>query len=255
MSAQRLAIGVDIGGTGIKVGLVDTVAGALVGERVRVLTPQPAVPSSVIDAARGLVGRFPAGLPVGVGIPGVIVDGRVLSAPHLDPEWIGFDAGEALVGAFGPTCTWLNDADAAGIAAKPVGAAEGYRRGVLEPTLGTGIGSALFVDGRLVPNTEFGHIEIRGKDGERRASAAARKRKGLTYERWAPLLNEYLNRIDALVWPDLIVLGGGISRQAERFVPLLDVRPPVVAAALMNRAGIGGAAVHAAERAGRPAAA
>ncbi len=146
----------------------------------------------------------------------------------------------------GRRCAVLNDADAAGLAEVRFGAGTGHAGVVLMLTLGTGIGSALFIDGALVPNTEFGHIEVRGKDGEHRASAGARERHGWSYEKWAKHLDEYLRRIDALVWPDLIILGGGISRKADRFLPLLDVRPPVVAATLQNQAGIVGAAVRAA---------
>lgn len=242
------AVGVDIGGSGIKAALVDIHSGELVGERVRVPTPQPALPADVIATAAELAEHVGPGMPVGVGIPGVVVAGRVLTAAHLDASWIGLDAGAALRAALGRECAVLNDADAAGLAEMRFGAAAGHPGVVLMLTLGTGIGSALFVGGRLVPNTEFGHIEVRGKDGERRASAGARQRRGLTYSRWAPLLNEYLQRIDALVWPELIILGGGISRKAHRFLPLLDVRPPVVAAALQNEAGIVGAAVLGAER-------
>jgi polyphosphate glucokinase len=182
-------------------------------------------------------------LPVGVGVPGVVLGGVMMSAAHLDAAWIGLDTRAAFAGALGRECAVLNDADAAGLAEMRFGAAAGHPGVVLVLTLGTGIGSALFAGGRLVPNTEFGHIEIRGKDGERRASAGARTRRGLSYRAWAPLLSEYLNRVDALLWPELIILGGGISRKADRFIPLLEVRPPVVAAALQNQAGIIGAAV------------
>jgi polyphosphate glucokinase len=237
------AIGIDIGGSGIKGALVDVNAGESIGERLCVPTPQPARPGDVVAAAVGLVEELGPGLPVGIGVPGVVLGGIMMSAAHLDPAWIGLDARATFAGALGRDCAVLNDADAAGLAEMRFGAAAGHPGVVLVLTLGTGIGSALFAGGRLVPNTEFGHIEIRGKDGERRASAGARERRGLSYRAWAPLLNEYLNRVDALLWPELIILGGGISRQADRFLPLLDVRPPVVPAALENQAGIIGAAV------------
>lgn len=240
------AIGVDIGGSGIKAAVVDVARGVLVGERIRVPTPRPATPGAVLDAAGALVESLGDGLPVGVGIPGVVIDGVVMSAANIDPEWIGFDVGRALAGRFG-TGAVLNDADAAGLAEVRFGAGAGQPGVVLLLTLGTGIGSALFTGGRLVPNTELGHIEIRGKDGERRASAGARERRGLSYRRWAPLLEEYLRRVDALVWPELIILGGGVSKRADRFLDLIDVRPPVVPAALLNEAGIIGAAVRAAQ--------
>ncbi|MEQ8839785.1 MAG: ROK family protein [Miltoncostaeaceae bacterium] len=241
------AIGVDIGGSGIKAAVVDVRTGVLVGERVRVPTPQPSTPDAVLAAAAALVEQLGAGLPVGVGVPGVVLGGVVMSAANIDAEWIGFDVRDALAGRFG-VCSVLNDADAAGLAEMRFGAAAGHPGVVLMLTLGTGIGSALFAGGLLVPNTEFGHIEIRGKDGERRASAGARERRGLSYKRWAPLLEEYLRRIDALVWPDLIILGGGVSKRADRFLGLIDVRPPVMPAALLNGAGIVGAAVRAAEQ-------
>jgi polyphosphate glucokinase len=253
MSAEHRAIGVDIGGSGIKAAVVDVRSGELVSERLRVPTPQPADPESVVAATHGLIEALGGPvLPVGIGIPGAVPHGIVRTAFNIDPGWIGVDGAAVFGAALGHPCTILNDADAAGLAEMRFGAGAGHRGVVLMLTLGTGIGSALFVDGTLVPNTEFGHIEIRGKDGERRASAGARERKGLSWKKWAPLLNEYLVRIDGLVWPDLIILGGGISRKADRFLPLLDVRPPVVAATLQNQAGIVGAAVRAAEDAGVP---
>jgi polyphosphate glucokinase len=237
------AIGIDIGGSGVKAAIVDVEAGALVGERLRVPTPQPADPESVIGAALDLARQLDPALPVGIGVPGVVLGGVMMSAAHLDAAWIGLDVRAVFASALGRPCAVLNDADAAGLAEMRFGAAAGHPGVVLLLTLGTGIGSALFVDGRLVPNTEFGHIEVHGVDGELRASAGARVKQGLSFRKWAPLLNEYLNRVDALLWPELIILGGGISRKADRFVPLLDVRPPVIPAALRNQAGIIGAAV------------
>lgn len=244
--AVARAIGVDIGGSGIKAAVVDVRSGALMGARVRVPTPQPATPQAVLGAAAELVEALGPGLPVGVGVPGVVLSGVVMSAANIDSSWVGFDVRGALGAHFG-LCAVLNDADAAGLAEMRFGAAAGHPGVVLMLTLGTGIGSALFVGGRLVPNTEFGHIEIRGKDGERRASAGARERRRLSYKAWAPLLEEYLRRVDALVWPDLIILGGGISKRADRFLGLIEVRPPVMPAALRNEAGIVGAAVRAAQ--------
>lgn len=241
------AVGVDIGGSGIKAARVDVRTGELVGERLRVPTPQPARPGPVADAVRDLVRRVGDGLPVGVGVPGVVLDGIVMTAANIDAGWIGVDARAALADAVGADVAVLNDADAAGLAEMRFGAGAGQDGVVLVLTLGTGIGSALFAGGRLVPNTELGHIEVRGKDGERRASAGARERRGLSYRKWAPLLNEYLTRVDALIWPDLIILGGGISKKADRFLPRLDVRPPLRPAALFNQAGIVGAATRAVE--------
>ena len=245
---MRGLIGVDIGGSGIKVGVVDSRRGMLIGDRVRVDTPQPASTDAVVEATAELVASLgPDSGPVGIGVPGAIVGGRVMTAANIDPSWVGVHAEALFADAIGRACVVLNDADAGGIAEVRYGAGRGVKGVILFLTLGTGIGAALFVDGILVPNMELGHIEIRGKDAERRASAGARERRGLSFEEWAPFLNEYLNRVDALIWPDLIILGGGISRKAGRFIPLLDVRPPVVAAGLQNEAGIIGAASRARE--------
>jgi polyphosphate glucokinase len=247
VSATRPVVGVDIGGSGIKAALVDTELGALVGERVRVPTPQPAIPAAIISVVSRLVSGLAASGPVGIGLPAPIVKGVATMAANIDPTWVGVMAEQEIATALGRPCAVLNDADAAGLAEVRFGAGRDVPGVVLVLTLGTGIGSALFIDGRLVPNTELGHIEIRGKDGERRASAGARERRGLSYREWAPLLEEFIRRVDRLIWPDLVILGGGVSKKADRFVPLLDVRPPVVAASLQNEAGIVGAALRAAE--------
>lgn len=240
-------MGVDIGGSGIKGALVDVECGALIGERVRVPTPQPAVPVAVTAIVAELVGALAASGLVGVGLPAPIVGGVATMAANIDPTWVGVMAERELATALGRPCAVLNDADAAGLAEVRFGAGRDVPGVVLVLTLGTGIGSALFIDGRLVPNTELGHIEIRGKDAERRASAGARERRGLSYREWAPLLEEFIRRVDRLIWPDLVILGGGISKKADRFLPLLDVRPPTVAARLQNEAGIVGAALRASE--------
>ncbi len=245
---MRGLIGVDIGGSGIKGAVVEPRRGALKSERIRVATPQPAVPDAVVAATAGLIAELGVDEgPVGIGLPSPIVGGTAMMAANIDKSWVGVNAVEAFSEAVGRECVVLNDADAAGLAEVRFGAGKGVRGVVLLLTLGTGIGSALFVDGILVPNTELGHIQIRGRDAERRASAGARERKGLSYRQWAPLLDEYLDRVDALIWPDLVILGGGASKRADRFLPLLDVRPPVVAATLLNEAGIIGAAKRARE--------
>lgn len=245
---MRGLVGVDIGGTGVKAGRVDARRGRLIGERERVETPQGKGIDALVEAVAEVVGRLDVDAgPVGIGFPGAIVGGRVMTAFNVDRDWIGVDVAERFGERIGRPCVVLNDADSAGLAEMRFGAGRGAPGVVLMLTLGTGIGSALFVDGVLVPNTEMGHIEIRGKDAERRASASARQRKGWSYARWAPVLSEYLERIDGLLWPDLIILGGGVSRKGDRFIPLLDVRPPVVAAALRNEAGIVGAALRARE--------
>jgi polyphosphate glucokinase len=241
------ALGVDIGGSGIKGALVDLEHGVLAAERVRLETPQPATPGAVVAAAAEVIRSFEADGPVGIGLPAAIVGGEVMTAANLDKAWIGASAETLFTAAVGRPCAILNDADAAGLAEMRFGAGAGVRGVVLVLTLGTGIGSALFLDGRLVPNTELGHIEVRGKDAELRAAATVRKAKKLSMERWARRLDEYIDRVDQLLWPDLIILGGGISRRADEFLHLLTPRPRVVPAALQNEAGIIGAALRAAE--------
>lgn len=246
-----MAIGVDVGGSGIKAGAVDTATGALLAPRLRVVTPQPSTPEAVVRSIVRLVKRVATGLDpnavVGVGVPCVVIDGVTKTAANIDPGWIGFDAGSALGKALKRPVHVLNDADAAGLAEMRFGAGRGKTGVVLVLTLGTGVGSALFNDGRLVPNTELGHMEIRGRDAERRSAAAARTRRGLSWKAWTNDLDEHLQAIDRILWPSLLILGGGVSKRAERFIPRLTVRPPVVPATLENDAGIVGAALSAAE--------
>lgn len=252
----RLAIGVDIGGTGIKVALVDLDRGSFASERLRVRTPQPATPKAVIAATAGLVERLrqlPDGRAValaGIGIPSVVMHGATKSAANIDDGWIGFAAEPAFGAALGLPVALVNDADAAGLAEMRFGAGRGRDGVVLVLTIGTGVGSGLFVDGRLVPNTELGHLQIRGRDAERRSSAVARQRRHLSWKRWAKDLDEHLDTIDRLLSPDLIILGGGISKVADRFMPYLSVGRPIEPAQLLNDAGIVGAALFAGERAG-----
>jgi polyphosphate glucokinase len=223
--------------------------GELRGERLRVKTPQPATPDRCIEVMRELVEEIATGVdldpaaPVGVGIPAVAIDGIVLTAINIDEAWLGFDAREAVSRVLGRRAGIVNDADAAGIAELRFGAGRGRQGTVLMVTLGTGVGSALFRNGDLVPNTELGHIEVRGKDAEHRAASAARTRRKLSWQKWASELDEFLHRVDMLVWPDLMIIGGGVSKDGDRFIPLLTVRPPVVAAQLRNEAGIVGAAL------------
>jgi polyphosphate glucokinase len=252
--AADLAIGVDVGGSGIKVGVVDVAGGELVTPRLRVKTPEPSSPTAIIPAIVRTVARavkqtsdVPPDAPVGIGVPSVVVDGVTRSAANIDQAWIEFDAGRALAAALKRPILVLNDADAAGLAEMRFGAGVGERGVVFVLTLGTGVGSALFNDGVLVPNTELGHMEIRGRDAERRSAAAARTRRGLSWKAWASDLDEHLNAIDKLFSPNLIILGGGVSKQPEKFIPRLTIRPRVVPAKLRNAAGIVGAAMAAAE--------
>ena len=243
-------LGIDIGGSGIKAAPVDVTSGAFTTERVKVPTPRPALPSTVADAVSGLVAEFSWSGPVGITFPGVVIDGITWTAANLDPAWIGLDARALLgkaAGKAGKEVSLLNDADAAGIAEMTFGAGAGVPGTVLLLTFGTGIGSALFSDGRLVPNTELGHIQIHGKDAEERASERAREQHNLSWEKWASRVDDYLKHVEALVWPSLFIIGGGISRKADRFIPLLtSPRSRIVPAALQNDAGIVGAAMAAA---------
>jgi polyphosphate glucokinase len=255
-----LAIGVDVGGSGIKVAAVDVTTGQLVGMRHRIATPQPSSPETVVPAIIrtvrrvakdvGLAGAHGSsvGAPVGVGMPSVVIDGVTKTAANIDAGWVDYDLGAHLRQSLKVDVFVLNDADAAGLAEMRFGAGAGERGVVFVLTLGTGLGSGMFNDGVLVPNTELGHMEIRGRDAERRSAAVARTRRGLSWKAWASDLDEHLHAIDKLFSPNLIILGGGVSKNADKFIPRLTVRPRVVAATLRNDAGIVGAAMAAAER-------
>jgi polyphosphate glucokinase len=252
MAERRIAIGVDLGGSAIKAGAVDVEAGKLIGERLKIPTPQPSTPEAVVEAIVGLVaqasGGAPTDAPVGVGVPCVVIDGVSKTAANIDAGWVDFDAQAALRPMLRRPVMVLNDADAAGMAEMRFGAGRGKLGVVLILTLGTGVGSALFVDGRLVPNTELGHMEVRGKDAEKRSAAVARVRDRESWTQWANDLDEHLTAIDRILWPSLIILGGGVSHDADQFVPLLTIRPPIVPATLLNDAGTVGAAMAVAER-------
>ena len=237
-------LGIDIGGSGTKGAPVDTAQGKLITERVKLETPRPAVPEAVAKTVAQLVEAFSWTGPVGITFPGVVVDGVTLTAANLDPAWIGIDTRNLFNEATGLSTALVNDADAAGLAEMSFGAGTGHTGTVLMLTFGTGIGSALFRAGILVPNTEFGHIEIRGRDAEDRASERAKELKDLSWGKWAGRVDEYLQHMERLTAPDLIVIGGGISRKADKFLPLLtDLRATVVPATLHNDAGIVGAAL------------
>lgn len=251
----RVAIGVDVGGSGIKAAAVDVREGRLVSTRLRVATPVPATPDAVIASIARLVKRIQRSigrkdLPIGVDFPAVIREGRTKSAANVDAGWLDFPAEAALEKALGRPVALINDADAAGLAEMRFGAGVGHEGVVLVLTLGTGVGSALFFRGVLVPNLELGHMEIRGRDAERRSAAVARVRRGLSWKAWAADLEEHLQAIDTLFSPDLMIVGGGVSKNADRFLPRISIRPPIVPAKLRNEAGIVGAAMFAAERAG-----
>jgi polyphosphate glucokinase len=240
------ALGVDIGGSGIKAAPVDVTAGKLLAERLKIETPQPSTPKAVAGVVAELTRSFSWSGPVGITFPGVVVDGTTRTAANVDQAWIGLDARTLLAQAIGLRVNIINDADAAGTAEMAFGAGRGVTGTVLMLTLGTGIGSALFTDGTLVPNTEFGHVQMHGSDAEKRASDHARDRHGLSWEKWAARVDEYLRHMEALLSPRLIIIGGGVSRKSDKFVPLLTgVRASIVTAAMHNDAGIVGAAMHA----------
>jgi polyphosphate glucokinase len=235
-------LGIDIGGSGIKAAPVDTDQGKLLAERVKLETPHPAVPDTVAKTVAELVDKFGWTGPAGITFPGVVVNGVTHTAANLDPAWIGLDTRALFNQATGLRTALINDADAAGLAEMSFGAGVGQQGTVLMLTFGTGIGSALFRSGVLVPNTEFGHIEIRGKEAEHRASERAKEEHELSWEKWAERVDDYLQHMERLTAPDLIIIGGGISRKSDRFLHYLTgLRATVVPATLHNDAGIVGA--------------
>lgn len=237
-------LGIDIGGSGVKAAPVDTVTGQLVADRQKLDTPRPATPDAVMGVVTELVKSFGWTGKAGITFPGVVIGGTIRTAANLDPKWIGVDGATAFGQATGLSVTLLNDADAAGVAEMKFGAGKGEVGTVLMLTLGTGIGSALFIDGVLVPNTEFGHIQIRGKDAEKRASEHAREAADLSWGHWAERVDEYLEHMEALLSPNLIIIGGGISKKSGKFLPkLTGLQARVVPAGMLNDAGIVGAAM------------
>ena len=245
------AFGIDIGGTGIKGAPVDLATGKLLADRKKIATPHPATPEAVTEVVRELAQSFGWTGVTGATFPGVVIGGTIRSAANVDKSWIGADAAALFAKAIGSEVAVLNDADAAGIAEMTFGAGVGVKGSVLMLTFGTGVGSALFTDGVLVRNTEFGHIEIRGKDAEKRASENAKVTRGWGWKDWTDRVSEYLQHIEALLSPDLIIVGGGISKECDKWLPLLaGVQAKIVPATLQNDAGIVGAAMAAAGAAG-----
>jgi polyphosphate glucokinase len=244
------ALGIDIGGTGIKGAPVDLDTGKLLQERKKIATPHPATPDAVTEVVREVAQSFGWTGPIGATYPGVVMNGTIRTAANVDKKWIGTDAASLFGKSLGSDVIVLNDADAAGLAEMQFGAGVGVKGTVLMLTFGTGVGSALFTDGALVPNTEFGHIEIRGKDAERRASEHAKLEHDWGWKDWAQRVSEYLQHLEALLAPGLIVVGGGISKESDKWVPMLTgVQAKVVPATLHNDAGIVGAAMAGAGRA------
>ncbi|MFI1013922.1 polyphosphate--glucose phosphotransferase [Streptomyces sp. NPDC020965] len=242
--------GVDIGGSGIKGAPVDLERGELAQERHKVLTPHPATPDAVADGVAEVVRNFDWSGPVGITFPGVVTDGVTRTAANVDKGWIDLAAAQLLSDRLGGApVTLLNDADAAGVAEMSFGAGRGRKGTVMLLTLGTGIGSAVFIDGRLVPNTELGHLELHGHDAEKRASTKAKEDEELTWQHWARRVQKYLAHVEMLFSPELFIIGGGVSRKADKFLPLIEgIRAEIVPAELQNNAGIVGAAMASAGR-------
>jgi polyphosphate glucokinase len=236
-------LGIDIGGTGIKGAPVHTETGELLAERYRVLTPNPSTPQAVADSVEEIVGHFGWSDRIGMTFPGVIKEGVTMTAANMDPSWIGLNAKALFEKRTQCKTTLINDADAAGVAEMKFGAGKGNLGVVFMATFGTGIGSALFIDGLLIPNTELGHLRMHGKDAELRASDRVRIEKELSWKAWARRVDRYLVYIESLLWPDLIIIGGGASKNAAKFIPHLNTHAPVVPAQLLNEAGIIGAAL------------
>lgn len=245
---DHVRLGVDIGGTGIKCALVDIRDGSLVSERLRLDTPQRSTPSAVAATIAELIASVDYRGPVGVTFPGVVMHGTVMTSANMDHSWNGTSLVDTLAPVLPGPVIALNDADAAGLAEARYGAGEGRSGLVIMITLGTGIGTALIYDGVLVPNSELGHIEVDGHDAESRASVAARERRHMSWEKWAQKVERYLQHLESVLWPDLYIIGGGISKRPEKWFDLIETRTPKVIATLVNNAGIVGAALAAASR-------
>ena len=247
------ALGIDIGGTGIKGGLVDLEGGHLLSDRIKYPTPEGGRPGEILGVVEAIVDQLDGpDLPLGITFPAVISHGSTMSAANVSADWIGLPAEELFSGSLSRPVHFVNDADAAGMAEVTYGAARGADGLVMVITLGTGIGSAMISEGVLVPNTELGHLELDGEDAERRASSVAREREGLTFEQWGLRLTRYFAHLERLFSPDLFVIGGGISKQSDEFFPFIRIDTPMVPAALRNNAGIVGSALLAAQRDSSP---
>lgn len=236
-------LGIDVGGSGIKGAPVNIKTGELLAERVRIKTPKKAEPGPVAKVVAEIAASFNWRGPIGIGFPAPIKHGVVMMAANISQKWVGMDADKLFTNITGNKCKVGNDADVAGFAEMKFGAGKGNSGTVIMITLGTGIGTAIFYNGHLLPNTEFGHLDIDGEDAEYRASDAAREREDLSWKKYAKRLNAYLDQMEKLFWPDLIIIGGGVSKLHEKFIPLLKVQSKVVPAQFQNEAGIVGAAL------------
>jgi len=236
-------LGIDVGGSGIKGAPVDIQTGELLAERYRIKTPKGAKPEPVAETVAKIASYFEWKGPIGIGFPAPIKGGVAMMAANISDKWVGLNTDELFSKATDCPCTTLNDADAAGLAEMEFGVGSGQPGTVIVLTLGTGIGTAIFHRGKLLPNTEFGHLEMNGKDAEYRASDYARKRDDLSWKKYAKRLNRYLAAMERLFWPNLFIVGGGISKNHKKYIPLLTVETPVVPAQQFNNAGIVGAAL------------
>ncbi len=248
-------LGIDIGGSGIKGAPVDLATGELTTKRLRIPTPAKSTPKNVAEVVGQIVANFADAIgdgPIGVTIPAVVTHGRTRSAANIDKSWIDCEAEKLFEDRLGRNIMLVNDADAAGVAEIHYGAAKDHPGLVLLTTLGTGIGSAILYRGVLVPNSELGHIEVDGHDAESRAASSIKDKEGLSFSEWAKRLQRYYERVEAILWPDLIVIGGGVSKESEKFIPKLKLNAELVPAKLLNTAGIVGAAWLAADRHGHP---
>ncbi len=239
------AIGIDIGGTGIKGAIVDVASGELVTDRKKLATPDGGQPDDILDTVMELFeefGEVDPQTPVGVCFPAIIINGCTMSAANISKKWIGLEAEKMFEKKLGRAIHFVNDADAAGVAEARYGAAVGAKGLTILTTLGTGIGSAMLFDGELIPNSELGHLQLDGREAEKLASTSAKEKEDLSWEEWAARLQRYYEHLELLFSPDLILVGGGISKSSEKFLPLLDLRTPIKPATLRNNAGIVGAA-------------
>ena len=236
-------LGIDVGGSGIKGAPVDTETGQLLAERLRIKTPKGAEPEPMAETVKQIAGFFQWKGPIGIGFPAPIKSGVVMMAANISPKWVGLNADDLFTRITGSDCVMINDADAAGLAEMKFGAGQGQPGTVIMVTLGTGIGSAIFYRGVLLPNTEFGHAELNGMDAEHYSADSARQREDLSWKKYAKRLDLYFKMMEKLFWPDLFIVGGGISKESEKFLPLLTSTTPIVPAQLRNQAGIIGAAL------------
>jgi polyphosphate glucokinase len=238
-------LGIDIGGSGVKGAVVDARKGVFVTDRLRLETPRPGTPEALSEVVDRITQHFEWNGPIGMTFPGVVTHGRVRTAANLDSSWIDIDARRHFIKATGCPVALLNDADAAAVAEQAFGAARKVEGVVVMVTLGTGIGTALINDGVLVPNLELGHLQLHGADAEQYAAASAREREGLSFEEWADRLSEYFSALEDLLWPDQFVIGGGVSKNPDAWLPKIRCRTPLIPARLRNKAGIVGAALYA----------